>query len=882
MAKKEVTVVINGEEYVSKAAGDAGAAMDGFQKKSGGWINGLADLKAGWDFLSQKIGQAWGLVKDSIAAYDEMRGAQRKLEGTAKLTGVALEELQYITEVGRKAFGLSKVTASDFSAEIAKLTQKAGETDKAADALAAFLNIGAARGLGAADTLKAVQQAILGIDEGTDKLFGKNPSVIYEEFARQIGTTAGKLTDQQKAQALLNEAMDGGIRTFGEYEKYLETSAGKADQFAQSNREAAAQLGESLDLLRKDLLDMGSKVVPWYYDTWRRNADDLTSTLKTLEAASYKVFSATAKLFGKTAEAEEWGRKSEEAARAAAIANDRANKSAKELAESSAMVTVEMGKVIPSYKETGTAAGSMLRPLGDASRLFASNAEEVGKVGPRANMSAKEVEAYGKVSVRAAEDSEKAHKKAEAAALAAHREYLANLARLYEGALTATEVMKRLAPEVQKSFEPERIKAFNDVMDKSRQLGDDLVARMKNVKIDPPQLSTVEKLKLELQGSADELVGVARGALDLAQSFGVVDRTTASALTSVMNIGQAVSKLAGGNIFSGVSGILGGVANIVSTMMAGDTERRRLLAQNNTALDRLRKDIGGLNLRISGDTLVSAQTALAGVIGNLKGGRGAANENDVRNALYAQGLSMEDFDRIAKEFGIEVRTKSGALNVDSVKAVFEAIKTVQLGKVGSDFQSQLDFFTQGQDIGNEQGAGRAMNLLRFLQDQGGVVALAGLDLTDPAKLREQLIALRGQLNSAQGIDESQLGKLSGGQFNDLLVSLLGMLNTGTPTGGGGDVTVPTGGGGGTTSVPSDTIQSVIKAMDNNLASILTSHTVIHERIAVATEGSYTELRTLNGKMDTLIAVSAGTDRIDAALEAERRLLAVQQGTPVTF
>jgi len=436
--------------------------------------------------------------------------------------------------------------------------------------------------------------------------------------------------------------------------------------------------------------------------------------------------------------------------------------------------------------------------------------------------------------------------------------------------------MDRLAQSAREQLPTKPAQDFNAALDTIRLNADQLLLKF------PPITQHTETAASNAKDMAREVETVARGALDAATSFGVIDDAAARSLNSAVNIASAVANMAtNGFSFAGAVGIIGGVASLVNTMMAGDTERRRLLAQNNTALDRLRKDIGGLNLRISGDTLISAQTALSSVVGNLRGGRGAANENDVRNALYAQGLSMEDFDRIAKEFGIEVRTKSGALNVESVKAVLEAIKTVQLGKVGNDFQSQLDFFQQGQDIGNEQGAGRATNLLRFLQEQGGVGALAGLDLSNPAKLREQLIALRGQLNSAEGIDETQLGKLSGGQFNDLLVSILGMLNTGTPS-GGGDVTVPTGGGGGTTSVPSETIQSVIKAMDNNLASILTSHTVIHERIAVATEGSYSELRTLNGKMDTLIAVSAGTDRIDAALEAERRLLAVQQGTPVAF
>ena len=67
-------------------------------------------------------------------------------------------------------------------------------------------------------------------------------------------------------------------------------------------------------------------------------------------------------------------------------------------------------------------------------------------------------------------------------------------------------------------------------------------------------------------------------------------------------------------------------------------------------------------------------------------------------------------------------------------------------------------------------------------------------------------------------------------------------------------------------------------MNTNLGTILTAHTAIHERVAMATEGSYAELRTLNGKVDTLIAVTAGQiDATDAKLEAMRRMAALERG-----
>jgi hypothetical protein len=71
---------------------------------------------------------------------------------------------------------------------------------------------------------------------------------------------------------------------------------------------------------------------------------------------------------------------------------------------------------------------------------------------------------------------------------------------------------------------------------------------------------------------------------------------------------------------------------------------------------------------------------------------------------------------------------------------------------------------------------------------------------------------------------------------------------------------------------------VIGAMNTNLGTILTGHTAIHERIAVATEGSLMRLTSIDNKMNKLIAVTAGQiDATDAKLEAMRRMAALERG-----
>jgi len=835
MAKKEVTVVINGEETVSEAASQADGALGGFISKIPGWAKGVALLAAAYQTVSAAVSAVKDFVLDSISAYDDYATAQSKLTAVSKMTGTPLRELHDIVRRGREEFGLSSVAAGELTGAVARFAEKAGDSSRASDLMAKALEIGAASGMNATQVAEGLTSALAGNDEWLNKIGLSNPSVIWEEYAAANGIAKGEIDDTTKALAVMNAIMDAGEKVTGTLAERMEAGAGAQDRLNNKLGDAKIAFGAAIQPARvlvinglTMMLDVLSPLIVGLAKFANLMIETVVGSLKLAQSAAGAVVLAIGKLTGNDALVA-WG-------------------------ERNSMAMDEYVKRLSKMEAQSSLSSAAVTEQGRAHQLATV-----------------QITASADAVKKHAETSEQAATRLNAVLDKKLGEPMSVAIGLTEGAIT------RLGQAAVAQLPADQSQRFLTHMQGLVVASEEARNRMLGIKDGATNGAARTK------DMAREVESFARGAIDAASAFGVIDETAQRSLNSAVSIASAIGNMAkSGLSFAGVTGVIGGVASIVSTMMQGDAERKRLLKQNNEALDRLRKDIGGLNLRISGDTLVSAQSALAGVVGNLRGGRGAANENDVRNALYAQGLSMEDFDRIAKEFGIEVRTKSGALNVDSVKAVFDALKTVQLGKVGSDFQSQLDFFTQGQDIGNEQGTTRATNLLNFLLSKGNVGALGGLDLTDPAKLREQLIALRGQLNSAQGIDESQLGKLSGGQFNDILVSLLGMLNSGTPTGGGGDVTVPTGGGGGTTSVPSETIQSVIKAMDNNLASILTSHTVIHERIAIATESSALSLTSIDAKMDTLIAVSAGTDRIDAALEAERRLLAVQQGTPVTF
>jgi hypothetical protein len=384
---------------------------------------------------------------------------------------------------------------------------------------------------------------------------------------------------------------------------------------------------------------------------------------------------------------------------------------------------------------------------------------------------------------------------------------------------------------------------------------------------------------------AREVEMFARGALGAAESFGVIDDAAARSLNSAISIASAIgSIIKSGFSFAGVTGVIGGVASLVSGMMASDAERRRLLRENNVQLQKLREEGVTLSTKVSGEKLSKLTQALSGD-DLLSGEYFADKERSVLNQLAAFGLSLRDLEAVAAEYGIQGITKNGKLN--DFRALRQLIEALQIGggkvRVGQSFSDQLQFFRDTQSNDGGDGLGALQGLIDFLRNVGGVRALDGIDvMADPQAAASKLRGLFTQLSNG-GIDSGAIGRLTGSQFSGLLMELIrgltGPAGATAPT-SGGNVTVPTGttGVGGPVSVPTATIQDVIKASADSMTGVLTIHTALHERIAAATESSALSLRSIDNKMDTLIDVTAGNlDATDAKLEAMRRLAALERG-----
>lgn len=848
MAAREVTVVINGEEYVSKAAHDAGKGMDRFTGGIKGWFKSFVDLKAAWDLAVQAATALKDQVVASFAALDTYRSSLQKLEGAAKLTGTPLKTLEDLARTGREAFSLSSVVANDFAAEVAKLASKAGDTTKAKDALASFLEIGAARGLSSAETLQAVQQAILGIDEGTDKLFGKNPSVIYKEFADRIGTTAGKLTDQQKAQALLTETVDSGLKVQGTYAKYLESSAGKQEQMNNALTTAQIAFAQTLDPLRAVALQLGTKLLPVLTPVAEVIGRVLVLALTQLIGSFNSLYGAVGfvaegigRLTGKD-ELADWGRKAQESA----------------IKLQTELRTLQL-QALGLAKDTETAAGKQ-QQLDAAFRSSQAVAATYG------------------TQTAAAHDKVKSASAAAAAQLEADTKTInaqlsANLGPPLKDAIKLTEgALRDLGESAKVQLDPTQAQRFSEQMATLVTRAGDVRARIEAMPA-PLQAGTSNARSM-----AEKVAEIARAGADAAQAFGVMNADAAATLNSVINMGVAIARVAGGDA-SAIPALIASAANIIAKMMGGENERRRLIQANTEQLRRLTEEVGTISLDVTGETFGKVQAALTGIFHQLQPGRGARNQADIFAALAKVGLSFADLKKVADQLGIAITSQSGAISVDGIRQLLEAMDIIKLGRVGTSFSEQLRATRAGFDVKGTEKIGQVQSLLQLLIGFLGpeMQAVAKLGTGDMSFTLTKLMEMFEQFSKG-GFTAAELGGLTGQQFFDMVVELIGMIKELQP---GTDVSIDGIGGVPSGGAAAETVQDSISTQTEVVSTILRDHTTLHTRVALATERTALAAESILATIKSAMAGGA-TDSMDRGIEEERRLLAAQRGFQLSF
>jgi len=810
MALRDVFVRITGKEDVSKEASKAGGAL----KSLGAQAKSLFSSQLFQ--LASFAGVVQGLRK-SVEAANELEASTRKLEGTSKITGVALETLQEISRRGQDAFKLNATTANDFSVELVKLAAKAGDVGKASAGLDAFLNLGAAKGLTASQTLTAVQQSILGIDEGTDKLFNKNPSVLYAEYAAAIGTTAGKLTDQQKAQALLNAAITDGGKVGGAYADYLNSTAGKQEQLTTQLKASAAELGKSLQpalLAILPLLTQLAKAFSWLVQQGQLLGVGLAYTFTQIPVTVARIKGETIELLGRMVQEASnfipfFGEK------VAALGTELVKEGRRQVAAAkSTSDDLLLAKKKSEDDILGVVQQSMASQITVATtgggNVTKITAEELAKRKAAEEKTAKDLadarEKWNKETLAQLESlgkylgKERDKQVGEAKASA---ELLAEQLQVNLGEATAkslqltTAAMEQLLVTLKGKIPVEQYQALNAaVQQHKRDLSDllppaeDLADAAKRAAEENKRISEEQgKQEKSTEKNAKQAADLARAFIDAASATGLIDQKMASILNSAISLATNIGKAFGGDP-TAIAASVTSLANIIVGLGSSEVERKRqaAYASNTLALDKLTREVGNLNLRESGKTFAGIQNAVdasiqaradARAAGKGPGEADQAAKAAFLKSLQSQGIGLDEARALFKElFGRDLALANAGTFFQDIQAFSEGLKQTEFGQFGTDFASQLDALTQGFDI---LGVTDDDEKLRQFRDLVGKFSPAladalNVDFTTPEGRAQATKNLQNlfQLLKSGGLTPEQIG-VSGTQFLSLLQTILPLL-----------------------------------------------------------------------------------------------------------
>jgi hypothetical protein len=256
-----------------KARGTAGGFddVDRSARKAGSGVGMAATSFRGFlaaGGISLGVAAIASSFRSAVAAATDLNKSALALAGAAKMTGTPLATLTATAARAREQFGLSAVAANQLTAMATRLAVRTGDVGQASSFMAGWLELAAANGYTTAEAMGFLETTLAGNDEGLNRLGLMNPGQIWAKWADQIGVTVGKMTEQQKWQAILNEVTSQGALVTGALSARMDTAAGKTEAL----NNATTALLETL----------GTKVTS--SATYTQFIDDITSAIKALTA----------------------------------------------------------------------------------------------------------------------------------------------------------------------------------------------------------------------------------------------------------------------------------------------------------------------------------------------------------------------------------------------------------------------------------------------------------------------------------------------------------------------------------------------------------------------------------------------------------------------
>jgi hypothetical protein len=307
----------------------------------------------------------------------------------------------------------------------------------------------------------------------------------------------------------------------------------------------------------------------------------------------------------------------------------------------------------------------------------------------------------------------------------------------------------------------------------------------------------------KLQAQARNIEAAARGALQLARAFGLVDEKTAAALENVAQLAANIPSLlaaisAGGaaGIVAAVLPVAGALAGLLQGLTGESPEekaRKEALRANTEAILQLAQGLGDFGLNVTGTQMGGVRTAIGSIQQRWpqSGDWMYGTQAKLQDALRQAGVGLDDLRKVAEALGI---TFAGVLpTLQELDQLLQAIDFTELTQFTNTFAGKMQAFQAEVALFDLDGP---LDQLRLFRDRVAEesdalkLAFGDFDLGTPeglAAFEANIQALFRQLQAGT-LTAAQLGGLTPDEFLQTLLQLEGWVDSITASGavaGGG-------------------------------------------------------------------------------------------------
>jgi hypothetical protein len=890
MAQKKIEVVIDGKEFVSEAAGKAEKSVESFSSKVKNFLAPLAALGIG-----AALG---GFFRKAIEESLEGEQSMQRMQTAVSNAGQSFEQMR--PKIDRTIGDLTRLTIytdDQLMAAFSDMTVQTGNANGALGNLGLAADLAALKSIPLETASSAIGKAMAGNTTALTKLIPqlKGSSDIMGDLRIKVegtaekmgGTFAGSIERAKNqfaefAQAV-GDAIIGADSMQGSGNRLVDLLV-QMTQWVEANR-------TEIGTLASGLLDLGEFLV----NVSVILVETFGAGLSIIKRAIWGLAGATAITVGEMLKS--FGILIEKGGKFLKIFGvDVVEATGKKLKDAGQdMVDVNKNKLL-NVEADWYQAQVKIQAIAD--RWSGNTVASVTKVGAS-------LDGHGATLKKSTAVTEEEIKKQDAAWKQYLKDYEAGIKRLNDAYDAYLKLLPKLQPALQEAMQTQHIAGQNRALEASKVAAD---AAFKAIKDGATPLPALIKKSEDAVGDMGGKLSDAAGyVLDVADEFGALDEEAKTVLTSVQTIGASVQDMMkGGLTFAGVAGILGAVGAIVNALTAGSRERKILelesqarLRDNTTQMTALTRQMGQLNLDVSGATVSGVENVIADIMsypGLAESKDPFAREQIFFNLLNNKGISKADFFDLMKKFGLDVLDKNGNIDFKQLPLILATLQGTNTAAPGNDFASRLDILKSGFAVNNTSEIGQIGQLIGL----GGSFSdtLKGVfDPTDLAGSRERLKGLFNDV-AAGKLTEAQLGGLTGNQFLSLITDIIGRIDnlspstgsgsTGTGAVGGGAAGGGSAGGGTVTSggtvVPTKTLADVLDGVTAQTTALGAYH-VQHLNIATAhLNEARTQTTILMDIADNTRGFKSGSvvDLLDTGLEAQRSMEAAERGLGASY